>query len=294
MATAVTGCNRPTAAPTAAIGGSPVAPENLVHSTVQVLPTPTRDPSLPQIFHDLAMHPTDAAEMWLTFGNFATRSTDFGFSWQPQTSSVVEGANILHVEVADDGRLLLAGIGVLQFSDDGGLTWSRHPDLGTADVRGLATDPGSPDQLYAIVEDRGLLHSADAGDAWTTVDTDLPAGAFGLWIARAEPLRLLTIDRAQPAVMASDDRGATWRVLEASGLTASALGMALASDGALYAVTDDGLFRSDDAGETWEKVADRKLPVAVAVSPDDPAEITVVNQKGEVLRSPDRGATWGE
>lgn len=62
----------------------------------------------------------------------------------------------------------------------------------------------------------------------------------------------------------------------------------------VYAAGPAGLFRSDDAGQTWEK-ADHGLPsepLAVALNPAAPETVFAVLLDGSVWQSIDGGLTW--
>jgi photosystem II stability/assembly factor-like uncharacterized protein len=124
---------------------------------------------------------------------------------------------------------------------DGGKTWQKvlynSERAGAVD---LAMDPHYPDVLYATIwqaqryphalasggEACGLWKSADGGATWTEITRakGLPTGLLGKIGVAASP--------AQP--------GRVWALVEAAG-----------DDG-----TDGGgLFRSDDWGETWQRLA---------------------------------------
>lgn len=61
----------------------------------------------------------------------------------------------------------------------------------------------------------------------------------------------------------------------------------------MYAATRDGLFKSADAGETWEPVGKGlKNLAAVAVNPKRPNEVYASSAEGVVFRSTDGGKTW--
>jgi photosystem II stability/assembly factor-like uncharacterized protein len=125
-------------------------------------------------------------------------------------------------------------------TSDGGKTWQRvlfkSERAGAAD---LAMDPHHPDVLYASIwqaqryphalhsggEDSGLWKSSDGGETWTDISRarGLPVGVYGKIGVAASP--------AQP--------GRVWALVEAKG-----------EDGA----DAGGLFRSDDWGETWERL----------------------------------------
>ncbi len=79
-----------------------------------------------------------------------------------------------------------------------------------------------------------------------------------------------------------------------AGVTAS---LAVTSDGSLIKADSRGLFRSRDAGRTWEPMSlpRRLVPSAIgpiAVTPANPSVIYAAGIGAGVIVSEDRGATW--
>ena len=64
----------------------------------------------------------------------------------------------------------------------------------------------------------------------------------------------------------------------------------------MYAGVEGGLYKSTDGGATWGKLPfPGERPVALAVSPSQPARLLVVSvsgQRGLVFRSDDGGQHW--
>ena len=55
----------------------------------------------------------------------------------------------------------------------------------------------------------------------------------------------------------------------------------------------DGVFRSDDGGQSWRSVGlARRLTMAIAASPVEPEVVWVGTEPSEVWRSADAGSTW--
>ena len=64
------------------------------------------------------------------------------------------------------------------------------------------------------------------------------------------------------------------------------------SDGrVIYAGSPDGIYRSDDAGQTWGATSYRGSALAIATSADGET-VVVVSRATEFFRSPDGGKTW--
>lgn len=61
----------------------------------------------------------------------------------------------------------------------------------------------------------------------------------------------------------------------------------------MYVAMRDGVFRSDNAGETWTRAANGpKQVAAVAVNPKRPSEVYAATLDGVVWVSLDGGARW--
>lgn len=93
--------------------------------------------------------------------------------------------------------------------------------------------------------------------------------------------------------------GQDWQVTERlGGHDIQCLAAARAApDRVLCGTFDAGLQRSDDGGQTWDRVGTERLPervMAVAVSPHDPADVWAGTEPSAVFRSTDGGVTWTE
>lgn len=149
------------------------------------------------------------------------RSHDGGRSWEPIGSGLDRDVH----QVAfwpTDPRVVFAGTGNgLYQSVDGGETWRRVMGRYATRLRVAGEGPA----LFAMVEGVGspVQVTEDAGATWEPVGRGLPDGSFGdygLEVDPADPARLYfgVGDPARPgrgALFASQDRGATWRRLEA-------------------------------------------------------------------------------
>ena len=141
--------------------------------------------------------------------------------------------------------------------------------------------------MWAYLATGGLWESADFGAHWSEVRADNVL--FPLAVRDGAVTRLLGVDAT--GLVTSSDGGRTWASL-ATPPTYPMTSLAATPDGrTLDAGTLDGLFRSDDAGQTWKATAYRGSAFAIATTPDG-ATVAVVNRETEFFRSPDRGSTW--
>jgi photosystem II stability/assembly factor-like uncharacterized protein len=157
------------------------------------------------------------------------------------------------------------GDGIVRLDEADG-AWTVERFLDGSGAQCLAVDPHDPDTVYAGLRERGVQQTRDGGRSWT--DCALPEpGVFSLAVsavdgavyAGTEPSRLFR----------SDDRGESWRELEAllelpsrptwsfppRPWTSHVRWIAPSPhDGDLLLVGIElgGLMRSTDGGATWE------------------------------------------
>jgi len=104
-------------------------------------------------------------------------------------------------------------------------------------------------------------------------------------------------------IMRSTDDGDTWRRASiGQGLHSDALVRCLASNPGrpetIFAGTDKGLYRSDDAGEQWQQVSsplNNYCVWALAIDPEEPEKMfagTGTPTPASLFRSTDGGKTW--
>jgi photosystem II stability/assembly factor-like uncharacterized protein len=181
---------------------------------------------------------------------------------------------------------LSTGDGIYK-STDGGKTWQH---LGLRDgqqIGAILVDPHDPQRVFAAVlghpyganAERGVFRSTDGGHNWEKVlykdeNTGAIALAFDpndtqtiyadLWASRQGPWENGAWQGPGSGLYKSTDGGSTWQQLT-KGLPTTKEGLgrigfcvAPSDPKLLYAVVDaprlGGVYRSADAGETWERV----------------------------------------
>jgi photosystem II stability/assembly factor-like uncharacterized protein len=232
---------------------------------------------------------------------------------------------------------LSVGNGIYR-SNDGGRSWSHLGLSDGQQIAQLALDPRDPNRLFAAVlghpygpnPERGIYRSLDAGVTWQRVlyrDEDTGGSAVAIDPARSEIVyAALWQSRLGPwedknefegtggGLFKSTDGGSTWKRLSA-GLPAdlSQINIAIAPSNPqrLYAAVGTnesgdyssaaglGVFRSDDAGESWVRITSDPRPALRIGGGDlpvlvvDPTNDNVLYSTGIVTtKSSDGGKTW--
>ena len=262
--------------PTQSVGAIAVAPS---------------DPNIIYVASGEGLHRPD-----LSVGNGIYKSTDAGKTWTHLGLRDGQQIPALVVDRRDPNKLFAAVLGHpygpndergIFRSTDGGSTWQKvlykDENTGGSDVE---IDPSNPDVLYASLwearegpwEDNnqfqgtggGLFKSTDGGSTWRPLTNGLPKNLtqINVAIAASEPSRLY-------AAVATTDRGEY----------GSAAGL--------------GLYRSDDAGESWHVATTDPRPAMrigggdLSIPRVDPKNPEVVYSVGIVtVRSMDGGKTW--
>ena len=209
---------------------------------------------------------------------------------------------------------LSTGDGIYK-STDGGKTW-RH--LGLRDgqqIPQIVVDPKDEKRLFVAVlghpygpnAERGVFRSTDGGESFEKVlflDEDTGAADVALdptdanvvyavlWEARQGPWENAAFSGPGSGLYKSQDGGRSWRKLEAGlptfaeGLGRIGITVAPSDPRRLYATvearTGAGIYRSDDAGDSWRRVNSDPRVVArasdaaeVRVHPTDPDTVFV-------------------
>ncbi len=173
-------------------------------------------------------------------------------------------------------------------STDGGASWSR---IHAASPRSsVAVDPTRPGTLYVTADFDRILKSTDGGATWT--ERSLAGPAF-LGAIAVDPVRPNRVYLAADGVWRSIDSGVTWRKTGISGRI-HALVAPPRPAGTVFAATDRGVFKSENAGLTW-KSASVGMPAsevrALAPAPSNPRVLWAVSFAG-IFRSTNGGAFW--
>lgn len=238
------------------------------------------------------------------------------------------GPNVLYVGTGER----TAGNGIYT-STDSGISW-RHAGLDDARfIQAVIVDPRNPDiaivgvnsvgyaMLWrplpksAFTSTRGIFKTTDGGRSWKKVLTrDETVGVVDLCFDPGDPRTVYSVlyvpasgsgdaaVAATSAIFKSTDEGTTWKPLVTKGLPEkgrgrAGLAIAHGSHGSrLYAVVDQGFYRSDDGGASWQqstrdpRIVGSEYFSRVFVDPQNPDLLYVAQTS--LYRSADGGRTF--
>lgn len=159
------------------------------------------------------------------------------------------------------------------------------PDGG--DVRSLAFDPHNPERVFLGTSAGRLYLSVDSGAHWSRLSRPGAAATLALDHIVIDPRNSNTIYVAawsvdspgEGDVFRSRDAGHTWETLPGiHGKSVRALALAPSHPETLIAGALDGIFRSPDGGDHWERIspeghAEIRNVESIAIDPKNPAVI---------------------
>lgn len=232
------------------------------------------------------------------YGATVHRSPDLGKTWEraeelglPEDSGL-QLERTWHVEpgrVDEPGRLWLgAAPGVLFRSDDGGVTWQVndgllahptrdrwHPGAGGMCCHSIQLDPSDAERLHIGISAAGVFRSEDGGETWTPANSGTAADFL--------PDPYPELGQCVHKLLRSPVSPRLWQQNHC------------------------GVYRSDDGGDSWERLDGNGLPsdfgFALALHPRDPDTAFVVPIQGAEFRvtsggrlgvyeTNDAGASW--
>lgn len=200
------------------------------------------------------------------------RSTDAGAHWTRTAFLPFQPSQkILALAPGEPDTLFLGDVENLYRSRDDGATWQKVLEITSSAFRSLVVDPNNPQSVFAgtfggSFEPSGLLHSADGGTTWVPVTA------------------------VEGSVTDPFSAGVTELVAAPTTPTT------------LFAVAGARLYRSIDAGATWQEIQGisdiGEFVSSVAVSPGPQPRVYVFLQhvvgpsSNALFVSDDLGETW--
>jgi photosystem II stability/assembly factor-like uncharacterized protein len=262
----------------------------------------------------------------ISYGNGVYRSNDAGATWTHVGLDDTRHIGRVAVSPRDAQTVFVAALGHafgpntergVYRTTDGGRTWQKvlykDDKTGAIDV---AIDPANPSVVYASLWEvrrtpwslssggpgSGLYKSTDGGTTWRRLEGNgLPAGILGrigIAVSPADSSRIYTmIEAAEGGLFRSDDAGGHWqRVNEDERYRQRAFYFShIFADpktvDTVY-VENTGLFRSSDAGKTFDLLpAPHGDHHGLWIDPGDPRRMIDGNDGGATI-SVDGGKNW--
>jgi photosystem II stability/assembly factor-like uncharacterized protein len=177
--------------------------------------------------------------------------------------------------------------GGIFLSANGGQSWSscQLPAFEYA-VQALAFAPGNSNLVYAG-STGGLYRSMNGGDTWEKIKSNVDVLALAI---DTHDSKVIYAGTNGSGLIRTLDGGVNWQSLQLGpGSTfVSAAAINPSDPKKIYAGTEEGLFVSLDAGQTW--TSRPGVVRALAIDPNNP-ELVYAAGSG-IFRSDDGGLTW--
>jgi len=218
-------------------------------------------------------------------------SRDGGATWNaivlPFGSHVMVTA--IDIDPADELRLAVTVTGGgTGLSKDGGRTWAASGKGSLPSDCGAVQFLPDSSQGLAVGTQSGALYFSTDGIDWR-LTFQLPDGGHIFGLTRSGTGMLAA---SSHGVFSSGD-GTAWSESSTgiTNLTLAGLAASPVDTDVLFAATDQGVFRSADAGVSWLRCSESKRILSVLVLQDG-RTVVAGTSDGSVLRSADAGGHW--
>ncbi len=233
----------------------------------------------------------------------------------PQTSGVWRNAvgdlaehkwglfGVIYMTVFPGRDEVIAGVSTrgLWSSTDGGTTWKQLGEPGQMDFRPIQVtfDPKTPDTFWATgIYGNGIYKTTNAGRSFDMLST---LSGEGISVDFADPDRRTLLTGGHEitnSLKLSTSSGRSWHDLNDGippGVTLLSTGF-ISGENTIIAGSDSrtrpGIYRSEDSGKTWRKVAPYVPAYQHAGFGSKPGVIYWAAMPSGLLKSEDGGKTW--
>lgn len=253
------------------------------------------DPSDPNTFY------------WASRGNGLFYTTDGAKSWQRAIAPLNTGfMYAVAVHPKDHCTVFVSTGSNVYRSNDCLRSWSQVYREEKADsIQSIAVNPFSPLEVVMAKSSGDVLVSKDGGVAWQVLKRS--AGAQWLMVSYDTNTegRMYLVSQSK-GLFRSDDNGTTWKDLSkplkkyASALKYRSMHVYTSKKDVLYWISQYGILRSENAGESWVPFTLINSPGSVkiygfAVNPQNEKEIfytATIGIRSTLYKSVDGGKNW--
>jgi photosystem II stability/assembly factor-like uncharacterized protein len=257
----------------------------------------------------IAPHPRNPQIIYVATNESLYKTRDGGATWSRMTTDLSSFRVLtLGVDPSSPSNVFAGTMGDAVYkSSDGGQSWAPY-NAGLKEhvsvVNQFVFHPKDPDTIYTATT-VGVFRSTDGGRLWIERMHGMKEVHYVVTIA---------LDPHNPEVMYAGTTGGVYKTTDGTGTwhlvnnglipkekldAAMALGVnTLVTDpvrpGTAYAGTTNGLFRTTDAGISWQRIenglSDNYISVLL-IDPTNPAVLYAGTRKG-VHKTADAGDTW--
>jgi photosystem II stability/assembly factor-like uncharacterized protein len=181
-------------------------------------------------------------------------------------------------------------------TDDSGSTWHRIQNgVAGLSLVGLRVNPADPNVLYVGTYGGGVFKSVDRGESWTRLIVGQLPWVGSLVLDERHP-DTLYVSIGGDGNYRTVDGGNAWTPFSGPPGTPGAIVVWLflpdpLTDGRIYASDFHSLYRSDDAGASWQLVREG-IQELLWIGQHNSSVLYARGDAGALLKSIDRGITW--
>jgi len=186
--------------------------------------------------------------------------------------------------------------------------WQMTGPFG-GDVTAMAIDPRDADRIWLGTSDGQIFRSTDGGAVWKRIRPGIKSPGFvitvilfdsekaGVIYAGLKPLLDLTEEANGGGVFISENGGESWSMQDGMrGRSVRNMAQSTKDPNVLVAAARDGIYRTGDRGQTWERITPANDPElkgfhSVAIDPRD-ANVIYVGTHHLPWKTTDAGKTW--
>lgn len=225
-----------------------------------------------------------------TNGSGLQRSDDNGQSWS-NSNAGIPYTSFSAVAVINDVVLLgsYTNGGIYRSVDDG-ISWTKITD-GIGGLETVLSFLVSGNNLYATTYS-GIYLSTNNGESWSSINSNLPStGISAFTLVGSDLIVSVQVGKQGYDIYKSDDQGASWSFVAATGLTDKQVWRFKEYNNILFASTASGLFVSEDAGSSWSLNTDAVIIANDFLEMND--KLFAATRYG-IYYTDDSGSTWNQ
>lgn len=256
----------------------------------------------------IALHPTNANILYVATNDAVYKSRDGGGTWERFPSFSARRVTTLAIDPVLPATIYAGTMGDAVYkSPDGGQRWLPH-NVGLKEhvsfVNQFVFHPVLNEKIY-IATTVGAYYSKDAGREWEERMNGMKEVHIVTSIAINPKDPTILYGGTTGGMYRSDDAAMSWKRINAGLIPESELMASMAlgvnaieidrtNPDVVYAGTTKGLFRTENKGESWDRIGQSLSDPFISsllLHPTEPSVLYVGGPAG-VWKSVDSGKTW--